>query len=905
MKIEKIEIYGYGKWTQTTFSNLQDLHLFLGNNEAGKSTIASFIHTIFFGFPSRRKKDTNTYEPKMGERYGGRLTLSGTRYGTVTIERVKNRDRDKATLTHQNGVQEIVENLPRYLLGVDSATYDDLYTFQVDRLLNLRHVKKEELNRYLMGIGATGSELFLNLADGYRKEAQKTFKPSGKNPELNKKLAETEKLWEQLQVAKRNNNNYQTLLLKLEAIQEELQQGSTQLTVLEKENQALSEAIRLGDYYQEWRALSEKIESVNTRFLPPDAAKRWERLQVSLTDYLNRLSAVNVHVQNEQKIYNAFENNNWYTEHRSKWQALQDDYGKTQDLFTEAHTLTNQMNQEEAALVMYKRQYGFGDDMVQLNPENEATIQALLAEEEKLQNQMALVKQRIATCYTELDSLEKRLKDSELQQQASTQSPTSSANKMRIVWWGIAAVAIVAAVVLPEFRIYAAIAALAAIGLSFMKPKAPAQTEAYIAEQTRASRLRDLREDEEAVQERLLQFLNEQESLELALEQEQEKQQKWLVTANYPLTFSLQRVLDENPAAQITTLQTALKETATRLDSVELQLTDWETRTAFIREYFQFNHLEPKTFFERFPELHRQLEVEQAQAKNSADKIADFKAERTELQKRLDETNAKRQEMLDGANVTSETEFYELIQAKENQTKQQQRRDFLAEQLAGKETLLEQYPDKDKAENKRTQNQLKMNRFSEKRIALQEEEVALRHDISILEDGGTYSSLLQDYAILETEVRELMVEWGKKVIAAEWLEETLRHGKEDRLPHILTDMRTYFERLTDGKYTQIIFQKSGLKIRQNDGTVFEPFELSQGTIEQLYIAMRFAFIKNTADIANMPILVDDGFVNFDNTRKEVVYELLRELSATAQILFFTFDRTVVQKFSEEQISVLN
>ena len=155
MKIEKIEIYGYGKWSQTTFDNLQALHLFLGDNEAGKSTIASFVHTIFFGFPSRRKKDTNTYEPKQGERYGGRLTLAGTRFGNVTIERVKNRDRDKATLTHQNGVQEIVENLPRYLLGVDSATYDDLYTFQVDRLLNLRHVKKEELNRYLMGIGAT------------------------------------------------------------------------------------------------------------------------------------------------------------------------------------------------------------------------------------------------------------------------------------------------------------------------------------------------------------------------------------------------------------------------------------------------------------------------------------------------------------------------------------------------------------------------------------------------------------------------------------------------------------------------------------------------------------------------------------------------------------------------------
>ena len=904
MKIEKIEIYGYGKWTQTTFNNLQSLHLFLGNNEAGKSTIASFIHTIFFGFPSRRKKDTNTYEPKRGERYGGRLTLSGTRFGNVTIERVKNRDRDKATLTHQNGVQEIVENLPRYLLGVDSATYDDLYTFQVDRLLNLRHVKKEELNRYLMGIGATGSELFLNLADRYRKDAQKTFKPSGKNPELNKKLAETEKLWEQLQVSKRNNNNYQTLLLRLEALQETLLQGNTQLHVLEKENHALNEAIRLGDYYQEWRDLSQKIEAVNTRFLPLDAAKRWERLQVNLTDHLNRLSALNIQIQNEQKIYSSFENSKWYKEYRAQWQALQDDYSKTQDLFTQAHTLTNQMNQEEATLVMYKRQYGFGDDMLQLNPENEAVIREFLAAEEQLDRQMSLVNQRIATCYTELDSLEKRLKDLK-QQHLPTEPSAPTVNKTRWVLWGIAVLALIAAVLFPQFRLYALITAVGALGFSFIKPRAVTQTDAYIAQQTRTSRLRDLQEDEEAVQERLLQFLNEQESIEMKLEEQHANQRQWLKAAHYPATFNLQRVLAENPAAHIAGLKNALKQTAQRLDGVELLLADWETRTEFIKEYFHLNHLESKHFFERFPELHRQLEVEQTHAKNSADKLADYKAERADLQKRLDETNAKRQEMLDGAKVTSEAEFYELIQAKENQTKQQQRRDFLAEQLAGKETLLKQYPDKNKAETKRTQNNRTLIQLSEKRMTLQEEEVALRHEISILEDGGTYSSLLQDYAILETEVRDLITAWGKKIIAAEWLEETLRHGKEDRLPHILTDMTAYFVRLTDGKYTQIVFQKSGLKIRQNDGTVFEPFELSQGTIEQLYIAMRFAFIKNTADIATMPILVDDGFVNFDGIRKEVVYDLLRELSTTAQILFFTFDRTVTQKFSEDQISVLN
>ncbi|MGP6146827.1 AAA family ATPase [Jeotgalibaca sp. A122] len=904
MKIEKIEIYGYGKWTQATFTDLKDLQIFLGSNEAGKSTIASFIHTIFFGFPSRRKKDTNTYEPKLGERYGGRLTLSNTRFGNVTIERIKNRDRDRATLTHQNGVQEIVENLPRYLLGVDSATYDDLYTFQIDRLLHLRHVKKEELNRYLMGIGATGSELFLNLADGYRKEGQKEFKPSGKNPELNKKLAETEKLWEQLQVAKRKNNEYQTLLLRLESIQEKLQQGNEQITGFERENRELSEAIRLGDYYQEWLQLSEKIEAVDTRFLPPDAAKRWERLQTAITDDLKRLSAVNAQIQNEQKVYAAFTNAIWYDEHRHDWHALQDAYTKTQDLFTNAYALTNQMNQEEAALVMFKRQYGFGDNMVKVDAENEAIIRELLAEEEKIAGQIELVNQRIATCYTELDSLEKRIK--EVTGKSETIKPqVTPTNKAKFAWWGLAIAALLVAVLLPSLRIYALLVAAVAVGASFVKPKPPTETEAYIAQQTRESRLRDLREDEEAAQERLLQFLNEQEALETKMEQLQEQQRTWLVEAHYPTSFSLRRVLEENPAVQLENLETNLARTVARLEEVELSLADWQTRTEFIREHFQLNHLEPKMFFERFPELHRKLEVERTQAKNSSDKISDLKVERKEIQNRLDEINAKRQTMLDNANVENEAEFYQLMQAKEEQAKQKQRRDFLAEQLAGKERLLERYPDKQKAENKLLKNQSQIRSFQENRTALQEEEVSLRHEISILEDGGTYSSLLQEYAILETEVYDLIVEWGKKIVAAEWLEDTLRHGKEDRLPHILEDMIAYFVRLTEGAYTQIVFQKSGLKIRRKDGTVFEPFELSQGTIEQLYIAMRFAFIKNTADIANLPILVDDGFVNFDVKRKGVVYELLGELSDKVQVFFFTFDRTVTEKFSSEQISVLN
>lgn len=906
VKIEKIEIYGYGKWTQKSFSNLQEMQVFLGQNEAGKSTLASFIHTMFFGFPSRRKKDTNTYEPKKGERYGGRLTLSGTRYGKITIERIKNRDRDRATLTHENGSQEVVENLSRYLLGVDRATYDDLYTFQIDRLLNLRDVKKEELNRYLLGVGTSGSELLLNVADSYQKDALKSFKPSGRRPELNQKLIQAEELWAKLQVAKQKNDNYQTLLLQAAKIKEKLEMNQDSLTHLEEENRSLSEAIRLNDYYQEWLQLNKIIEAVDTSFLPADAAKRWERLQIQMSDDFKKMSALNAYLQEEKKHYASFEHLEWYQTHQPEWQSLKNEVNKVSNLFTKEYALTNQLHQEEADLVAYKRQHGLGDEISILDADQEAEIKQLLEEEEHLQADISLVSQGIAQSDAELETLEKRIKEVEGNQENGKNRPqeTKKIRKQPILW-GLALLALLVAFIYPDLRIYTIAVAVFMIVLSVLPVKEKTPTEAYIAQETLASRLRDLKEDEEAAQERLLHYLNDQERLEMEQSQVRQSQKSWLEAAHYPSDFSLRRILEENPAAHLDRLERKLTQTVTQLEETELAIVDWYTRTAFIRKHFQLEYLDSKAFFERFADLYGRLEIEGTKAKNSAEKIADLKAEQQEIQKQLDANHEKRNELLENAHVSNEAEFYQLIQAKEDQVKQKQRRDFLAEQLEGKEALLARYPDKKRAINKLETNKEKLLALQTKRTQMQEEEVSLRHEILVLEEGGTYSSLLQEYAILETELREMIIDWGKKMVAAEWLENTLRHGKENRLPMILEDMNDYFSRLTQAAYKQIIFQKSGLKIRHQDNTVYEPFELSQGTIEQLYIAMRFAFIKNTADIANLPILIDDGFVNFDQERKNTVYQLLNELSETVQVFFFTFDQRIREKFSEDEISMLN
>ena len=81
-------------------------------------------------------------------------------------------------------------------------------------------------------------------------------------------------------------------------------------------------------------------------------------------------------------------------------------------------------------------------------------------------------------------------------------------------------------------------------------------------------------------------------------------------------------------------------------------------------------------------------------------------------------------------------------------------------------------------------------------------------------------------------------------------------------------------------------------------------ELSRGTAEPLYIALRFAFIQHQANLLQLPIIIDDGFVNLDANRRHIMYNIIEELAETHQVLLFTFDEELLERLSEEQLTRL-
>ena len=79
-----------------------------------------------------------------------------------------------------------------------------------------------------------------------------------------------------------------------------------------------------------------------------------------------------------------------------------------------------------------------------------------------------------------------------------------------------------------------------------------------------------------------------------------------------------------------------------------------------------------------------------------------------------------------------------------------------------------------------------------------------------------------------------------------------------------------------------------------------PDELSRGTCEQLYLAIRLALVGEFADRAQgLPLIMDDCLVNFDPVRAAAMARLIAASAAGGQCLFFTCHPTIAELLRSE------
>jgi uncharacterized protein YhaN len=77
-------------------------------------------------------------------------------------------------------------------------------------------------------------------------------------------------------------------------------------------------------------------------------------------------------------------------------------------------------------------------------------------------------------------------------------------------------------------------------------------------------------------------------------------------------------------------------------------------------------------------------------------------------------------------------------------------------------------------------------------------------------------------------------------------------------------------------------------VRGTDHESVPVWAMSDGTADQLYLSLRLAGLEMTMEKSSpMPFIVDDILIKFDNNRAAAALEILADLSARTQVIFFT------------------
>ena len=124
-------------------------------------------------------------------------------------------------------------------------------------------------------------------------------------------------------------------------------------------------------------------------------------------------------------------------------------------------------------------------------------------------------------------------------------------------------------------------------------------------------------------------------------------------------------------------------------------------------------------------------------------------------------------------------------------------------------------------------------------------------------------------------------------IAKDTLTSAYEEMKNNINPQFVKQLSINISKITNEKYKNIIFNdKDGLIIELENGQYISADRLSVGTIEQIYLALRFAILMEITD-EKIPIFLDETFAFYDTDRLKDTLKYFNSEFKDRQIIIFT------------------
>ena len=278
MRIARLEIKAFGRFTGRTLHLGPGLHIVYGPNEAGKSTTLRALKAWLFGFPERTHDNFLHANDQLS--VGGCLQAENGR--ELAFFRRKKR---KADILDPQDNPLAAEALAAFLPITEQAVFESLYGLSHEDLIRGGEdilAQKGEVGQALFSAGAGISSLRGVLA-GLESEAEALFTARGTKREINEALAaykETQKIVREASLSSRDwhelNNGLNEAQVALQAVERQYGEKDRRRRQLERIRQLLPQLALRNALRQQLVKLGQVVE------LPDDFAIRRQEIERTL-----------------------------------------------------------------------------------------------------------------------------------------------------------------------------------------------------------------------------------------------------------------------------------------------------------------------------------------------------------------------------------------------------------------------------------------------------------------------------------------------------------------------------------------------------------------------------------------------------------------------------------------------
>jgi len=160
-----------------------------------------------------------------------------------------------------------------------------------------------------------------------------------------------------------------------------------------------------------------------------------------------------------------------------------------------------------------------------------------------------------------------------------------------------------------------------------------------------------------------------------------------------------------------------------------------------------------------------------------------------------------------------------------------------------------------------------------------------------LDGGARAAELGAGVESRRAELRTLVEQYAVVTLSRALLERQVARFQERHQPRMLEELSSLFAALTEGRYTRVYprYDDEGTFVAvRADGVEVTPAAMSTGTREQLWLAVRLAYVRQYCDASEpLPLILDDPLVNFDAARARATLAVLAEFAKQSQVIMLT------------------